>query len=275
MAGELIDSFCALEDICRAHKHAKIPMFVPFSPDPRGMEKLAMDVRHHMGVENGVVFDYFELFENTGFRIIVLPMLKPVESFSYYDRINQNAFYFINGRMNPERQLFKLAYEMGRILILTCSLQYGGEMFAPDSDLEEDRKKPFTAHRAARRFAACFLMPEPAVRETVSQLGIKREQWSYQLLLRIKHRFGTSTETFLYRLDELGLVDSKLVKPLLKKIEGFYKDTDFCEPDCSRRVLTPNGRLWDLVLVGKQSETHQDEVKAIEQTLTDLKVVKL
>lgn len=275
MSGELIKCFCALEDICNAHKHAKIPLFVPFTPNPSGMEALSAKIRQHMGIEHGVVFDYFELFENAGFRIIVAPMSKKIESFSYFDRINQNAFYFINERLNPERQLFKLCYELGRVLILTYSVQHGGEMFATDDRPSKHDPKPFTAHRAARRFAACFLMPEAAVQETVRQLGIENHQWSYDLLLRIKHRFGVSAETFLYRLDELGLIEPAAKDDLTKRIDDYYRKTDFCEPDSSRRMLTPNGRLWDLVLVGTQNSAYREEVKSIEHTLKEFKVQKL
>jgi len=41
-------------------------------------------------------------------------------------------------------------------------------------------------------FAATFLMPSGAVTDTVEQLGIRQKQWPYELLLRIKHRFGVS-----------------------------------------------------------------------------------
>jgi len=80
---------------------------------------------------------------------------------------------------------------------------------------------------------------------------IRQKQWSYELLLRIKQRFGVSAEAFLYRLDELDLIDPSLMNPLNHKIHEHYGKTDFGEPDFSRRLLTPYGRLWDLVLTGK------------------------
>ena len=94
------------------------------------------------------------------------------------------------------------------------------------------------------------------------------------MLLRIKHRFGISAETFLYRLNELDLIDPVLIEPLQKKIFYHYDKTTFGEPDFSRRLLTPNGRLWDLVLTGKEVEEGRDEVLEIEQTLKKWKVVK-
>jgi len=53
-----------------------------------------------------------------------------------------------------------------------------------------------------------------------------------------------------------------------------YGKTGFGEPDLSRRLLTPNGRLWDLVLTGKESEEGREEVLKIEKVLKKWKVVR-
>jgi Zn-dependent peptidase ImmA (M78 family) len=238
------------------------------------MEALSETARRIMEIQHGIVFDYFELFENQGFRVVVLPMPKDIDSFSYYDPPCQNAFFFLNARKNPERQLFSLAYELGRVFILTYTMQQGIELFASQDEKAPDAHKPFTARRGANRFAATFLMPKKSVCDTVNQLGIQRKHWSYELLLRIKHRFGISAETFLYRLEELELIDPALVEPLKEKIYDHYDKTKFGEPDFSRRLLTPNGRLWDLVLTGREVADGRDEVMKIEKRLTKWKVVK-
>ena len=274
MAGDIISGFQALEDICNARKRAKIPLLIPFDPTEEGICVLSETVRRIMEIKHGIVFDYFELFENQGFRVVVLPLPKDIDSFSYYDPPNQNAFFFLNTRKNPERQLFHLAYELGRVFILTYTMQQGIELFAFRDEKGPYGQKPFTAHHGANRFAANFLMPQKAVFDTVNQLGIQKKHWSYELLLRIKHRFGVSAETFLYRLKELELIDPALDEPLKEKIYDHYDKTKFGEPDFSMRLLTPNGRLWDLVLTGKEVEDGLDEVLEIEQTLKKWKVVK-
>ena len=273
-ADELIEAFCALEDICNAQKRAVIPLFVPFDPTISEMETLSKKIRLFAGIKNGIVFDYFELFESLGFRVIVLPLSKKIESFSYFDPLNQNAFFFLMSKLNPERQLFRLVYELGRILIMTNAIQQNVGAFQPGVLSEGSGEKPFTPHRGANRFAATFLMPARAVKDTVIQLGIKEKQWSYALLLRIKHRFGVSAEAFLYRLEELGLIDIPLVESFKTRIHEYYAKTGFGEPDSSRRLLTPNGRLWDLVLTGKESEEGKEEVLEIERILQKWKVVK-
>jgi transcriptional regulator with XRE-family HTH domain/Zn-dependent peptidase ImmA (M78 family) len=274
MSHDIIEAFCALEDICKAQKRANIPLVIPFDPTTMGMEALSEKVRNFAGIEHGVVFDYFELFETLGFRVIVAPMPKGIESFSYYDPLNQNAFFFLAARQNPERQLFCLAYELGKVLILTYSIQQGVKLFQTDVASDSSGEKAFTANRAARRFAATFLMPAKAVSDTVEQLGIQKKHWSYELLLRIKHRFGVSAEAFLYRLNELDLIDPSLVQPLKDRIHEHYGKTGFGEPDLSRRLLTPNGRLWDLVLTGKESKEGREEVVEIEKVLKKWKVVR-
>ena len=93
-------------------------------------------------------------------------------------------------------------------------------------------------------------------------------------MLRIKHRFGVSAEAFLYRLNELDLIDPSLVQPLKAKIHEHYGKTNFGEPDLSRRLLTLNGRLWDLVLTGKDSKEGREEVLEIENVLKKWKVVR-
>ena len=274
MSHDIIEAFCAIEDICKAQKRANIPLVIPFDPTIRGMEALSEKVRCFAGIEHGVVFDYFELFETLGFRVIVVPMPKGIESLSYYDPLNQNAFFFLTARQNSERQLFCLACELGKVLILTYSIQQGVELFQTNAPSDPSGEKPFTAHRAARRFAATFLMPAKAMNDTVEQLGIQKKHWSYELLLRIKHRFGVSAEAFLYRLDELDLIDPSLVQPIKDKIHEHYGKTDFGEPDHSRWLLTPNGRLWDLVLTGKESKEGREEVLEIERVLKKWKVVR-
>ena len=274
MALDIIAAFWALEDICNAQKQARIPLLIPFEATENGMEALSQTVRRFMGIEHGVVFDYFELFENQGFRVIVVSMPKPMDSFSYYDPLYQNAFFFLNARENPERQLFRLASELGNVLILTYGMNRGQQLFETEDGAEPLGQKRFTVFRAARRFAATFLMPASAVRDTVAQLGIQKKRWSYELLLRIKHRFGVSAEAFLYRLAELDLIDPALVEPLKEKIHRYYGKTDFGEPDFSRRLLTSNGRLWDLILTGQEVEDGREEVLKIEQVLNKWKVVK-
>jgi len=284
---EIIDAVCSLEDICKAQKQAKIPLNIPFESNLRGLQDLSETARNYMGISNGIVFDYIELFEAMGFRVVFLPLPRETASLTFYDMENHNAFFFIRQRENPERQIFHLVYGLGRIFLLSWTNRMGRKPFLPDDDTAAmplpdelaaskpsgEKEKPLTMHRASRKFAALFLMPEQAIRATVNQLGIENKQWSWELLLRIKHRFGVSTESFLFRLKELDLIAPRLHDRFRKQILAYYEAADFTEPDASRRILNLNGRVWDLVLTARQHPDASAEVKQIEKILNKWKVV--
>jgi Zn-dependent peptidase ImmA (M78 family) len=185
-----------------------------------------------------------------------------MESVSFYEPAFHNAFFFINARNNTEKQLFSLAGELGSILVSNLMNRRKIPLFPPS---EEDAGRPINPARAAGRFASTFLMPEPAVRATVGQLGVSKDAWSWDLLLRIKHRFGVSAQTFLYRLHELDLISDSTRNTLDTQIKDFYAANGPIEPDASRRCLTPNGRFFDLLLTAETIKDAQCEVKNIHK----------
>ena len=82
----------------------------------------------------------------------------------------------------------------------------------------------------------------------VLRSGIANAVWAYELLLRIKHRFGVSAESFVIRLEELDPIASELAVDFKRRIREHYAETGFKEPDSSSRIFSPNGRLGDLCL---------------------------
>jgi Zn-dependent peptidase ImmA (M78 family) len=238
---DLVFEFLDLEDRCGAQKCANIPLRHPFTLTDRGIETLAQQVRQFLGIGHAVIFDYLELLENAGLRIVFCPLPPPQASAAYYDAVNANAFFFVNETLNAERQIFELIKRLGAIYLHTG----GGK---PPCDAQE----PPDTLRTARKFAAYFLMPEAAIQTTVAQTGMTPTRWTYELVLRLKHRFGVSAESFVIRLEELTLITEPLAKSFKTRIRQDYKKTGFKEPDGTRRILTPNGRLNDLRLVAER-----------------------
>ena len=246
MLDDLSRVYLTLEDLCGATKRAAIPLRLAMPHTEAGIEDLAMRVRALLGIGPGVIFDYLELFENAGLRVIFAPLPEGVESAACHDPVSENAFLFVStaGHATAEHQLFLLVRELGRIYCHTGGVrQVAG------------RAKPLDAEHVASKFTAFFLMPAEAVHTTVQQVGVKKDGWSWELLLRLKHRFGVSAETFLYRLGELDLIAPKLLADLKARVQAHYATTHHTEPDGSRRILSPNGRLGDLLLMaGEHAE---------------------
>lgn len=257
----IVHAFLALEDLCGVPKRAHIPLYLPFAANETGLEGLVAQVRQALGIGQGVIFDYLELLENAGLRIVFCPLPSKVESVAFYDDANANALIFIRARLNVERQLFELIKRLGTIYLHTRR-QYGG-VTAPRAGREV-----LDDVHAARKFAALFLMPAAAVCASVDQLGIAPGEWTYELLLRIKHRFGVSAHSFLLRLEELHLIAPPLKADFQRRIEAYYRKTGYGEPDASRRILTPNGRLGDLWQVARQRRPRPPELKQIARALS-------
>ncbi len=242
LISRLARDYLALEDLCGVPRQARLPLDFSFERSVAAMPRLARQLRTHLGVGSAVVFDYLELFENHGLRIIFAPLPAGVESLSLYDARHANLFIFITTPLNPERQLFRLLYELGQVLLYLRAIR-----------LEHDpAHDPEVTDKMARRFAAEVLMPEEVVSVSVAQIGVQPHTWDLPLLLRLKHRFGVSAESFNYRLLELGLITPELQDSLRQTIKAHYAKTDFAEPGRSRRILSPNGRLGDLLHVALQ-----------------------
>jgi transcriptional regulator with XRE-family HTH domain/Zn-dependent peptidase ImmA (M78 family) len=253
---EAIDAFFALEDIRGVQKQAQIPLQIRLPLHEAGFERFVGQVRGLLGVNEAVIFDYLELLENAGLRIVFLPLSENIESLSCYDRANANAFIFVNSEgLSIERQLFRLGYELGRVYLYNGGTR--GSMQIGTLDAEH----------AARRFAALFLMPAEAVLSSVRQVGVGPEQWTWEMLMRLKHRFGVSAEAFLYRLGELELISNAVLLRLKNEIHAYYAAHQNTEPDQSRRILTPNGRLGDLLLSASILATGNRELAEIQHVL--------
>lgn len=88
-----------------------------------------------------------------------------------------------------DRQRFTLAHELGHLLL------HG--RLADDIDEE----------RACHRFASAFLLPAESMR---SQLGATRHNLEPRELYLLKHEFGLSMQSCLYRAADLDIISDKL-----------------------------------------------------------------
>ncbi|MCF7849897.1 MAG: hypothetical protein K9M45_13680, partial [Kiritimatiellales bacterium] len=108
---------------------------------------------------------------------------------------------------------------------------------------------------------------EEAIVASVRQTGVAPKQWTWDMLMRLKHRFGVSAESFLYRLEELDLIAAKRRNEIKTQIYAHYEKTGWKEPDSSRRILSPNGRLGDLLLSAELRTS--DELPALRRMLKE------
>ena len=243
--------YLRLERLCGAFAHASVPLSLPFQQDAEGAEQLAERVRKLMGLGDSIVLDYVSVFESHGVRVLFLPLVRGLESLSFYDTGSGSAFVAVSDATTSEKQLFRMALELANLYLFTRN----GNRPVPES-AEGNR-------RFAKLFAACFLLPRNAVLSASSSLGAGRGDWTYPLVLRVKRHFGVSAEAFAYRLFELGLVTESALTGILGALTGHYATHQNREPGEALPSLARNGRLGDLLERARTVRGAHDEVEAI------------
>lgn len=262
-----------LEELCGVSKALAMPLAAPFSPTENGAEHAAALARQSLGIGDAIVSDYLELLEGAGLRVVFLDMPDGCDTFGGCDRVNRNAFIFVNSRLKkqPEQQVYRLVFELGRIF-WHARKQSG----AADAEaLAGAEEAVLDEAQFARRFAAHFLMPARAVQSAVWRLGLTPKAWSFELLLRLKKRFGVSAQGLAARLQGLNLTWSEKQKRspryyLFKDEIDAHAEANgpASEPGGSRAPLAMNGRLCDLLLRAEQSAgKDQKALNAVKRVL--------
>ncbi len=196
-----------------------LPLSSQVSTSEAGAEQFAYMLRAHLDVGSAIIHNTIHLFESHGVRVLNAKLPDRPGSISFYDTRNNNFTVFIAAQYKnkPWRRDFLLLTEIGRTFLFTR------HDHIPYHETARSR-------RFAHHFAATFLQPESAVRNAVYSLNVKPDEWTYELLLRIKERFGVSAEAFAIRLKELALVTRRQYEIFHNQIKHHYSATNHNEP---------------------------------------------
>ncbi len=246
----IVDIYSSIEDICNASKYRSFPLDIPMKTFSNvDINDAAQMVRELLGIRYAIVFDLFDLFENNGLRTIVLDLPENISGFSYFDTRANSITFFINSKVTDERKKYTLVHELGHLIFHQGSLKHS----IPAKSVDPENNT-FNLERISNYFAACFLIPEKCLKNSIAQTGITQSDWTYEFLIRIKTKFGVSAESFLNRLDELNFIEESNFKKIKKQIKKFYKETNHKEPGANRINTKYNSRLWDLVMLAENRE---------------------
>ncbi len=190
----------ALEKLCGSAVASALPLTVPFPATEAGAACLAAQVRAGLGLGDRVLRDYIDVLEQSGVRVLALELPEGCDSFAGYVAETRSALVFVNleRKRQPEYLTERIAFELGRVFFKArgaCDTEWHG---VPEQPLLDESA-------FAQRFAAHFLMPAEAMQATTVRLGLVPKAWTFELLLRVKRRFGVTAKAFAERLHELGL----------------------------------------------------------------------
>ena len=213
-----------------------LPLDYPAEIGTEDADALARAVRRAAGIADAVLFDSVELLENKGLRVVAADLPEGVDAFALWDGAAHNVWLMVRKGATDERQQFRAACTLADVL-----------RFVSDGARDPVRDTPWN-RRFARAFAAAFLMPEGAVRETCYRLGLDEESWTWELLLREKRRYAVSAEAFAYRLEALGQLRPSLRQAFVRRARAWF-DEHGTEPEPSHRKDLRHSRFSDLKLL--------------------------
>ncbi|MBR3958237.1 MAG: hypothetical protein IKJ89_10340, partial [Kiritimatiellae bacterium] len=167
------------------------------------------------------------------------------ESITFFSPRHQNFTVFLSSSLKGERKRsrrqFAFLSEIGRTFLFARN---GFKTYR-----ETDLSRRFTHH-----FAATFLLPETTVTMLINSLRVSPDAWTWDLLLRLRTRFGVSAQILNIRLKELGLISRKKYSAFDRKIKSHYAENGLEEPEensdeISYRSgdllsLNPRSRSW-------------------------------
>ena len=225
--------------------HTSIPTTLPFSlpisKSEPGARQLALAVRAHCNMGAAILHDVLAMFEPYGIRIIETIFPDKRESITFFSPRHQNFTVFLSSSLKGDRKRsrrqFAFLSEIGRTFLFARN---GFKTYR-----ETDLSRRFTHH-----FAATFLLPETTVTTLVNSLHIVPDAWTWELLLRLKTRFGVSVQAFCIRLKELSLISRKRYETFDRKIRNYYRMHNHTEPEVQIDELSY--RHGDLQALGRQ-----------------------
>lgn len=165
--------------------------------DEYTVETVAKEVRGWLGVgEACPLGDSLALLESKGMKVILYPLPNNMSGFSAYTE-TWGGVIFVNEKHPTERQFFTTLHELAHLIF--HRQEYRGQQERPRRN--DPREK------AANHLAGAVLLSEDMVRR---ELHAYHTNWLPEpLLIDIKHRYGISMRTVLYRAAQVGLITDK------------------------------------------------------------------
>lgn len=187
-----------------------LPLIHAYLLQPHAGEILAASLRDSLRVGMAAFADLVWTLEFANVRVWGVDLPDGADSAGWWNPERETLTLAIDSAATPERQLYRLAYELGAACLFRS---FGGHPIA------ETKKQ----HRFLAEFAADFLMPAATIADMVSKTGVTPKTWTFAQLLSFKAHFGVSAEAFALRLEELGLIDPELRVSFRTRLRARYK----------------------------------------------------
>lgn len=163
-------------------------------------EEAGLDARRSLGLgETQPLDDILRALERTTpLRVFARPLGEEGIAGALWS-VRETPFILINASHAAQRQRFSLAHELGHFW-----LKHGNTY-----DVKVSWSNTSPKETQANYFAASFLMPAPAVSETLTRMG--RPDITFDVLIQLATTFGVSAQAIRLRLAVLDHIRGKRV----------------------------------------------------------------
>lgn len=163
------------------------------------IEQLSEEIRSEWQLGLDPLPDLIDLLESKGILVILTTAEQADKFDGLQARVEKQPVLVVSSLWPGCRQRFTLVHELGHLLL-------HGRLSA---DLDEEK--------ACNRFASSFLLPAVGARE---HLGTKRIKVDWKELDFLKHEYGLSMASILYRCKDLGILSEPQYKTLFIKFSS-------------------------------------------------------
>lgn len=242
-----------------------MPIFTAKAEDLRRVEDKAMEERFRLGIGNATcVGDIVAILEASDIRVIPFNREETdkgmVFGFSAFSNKYGTAIYVnVHDSISIERQIFSICHEYAHLIF------HRDEYDGPAKSYKTNGKAISPEEKVANHFAACFLVPESALRK---QFVMQGGGWAYEeTVLRLKRIFRVSATCIIDRLSKCNLINQQNTRYLWATAnrKGWKRH----EPNPIREALNYKGRLtvlsrkaWE---AGSASETFISELLELDR----------
>ncbi|HED36920.1 MAG TPA: ImmA/IrrE family metallo-endopeptidase [Ignavibacteria bacterium] len=215
--------------------------------DLDSIDQVAEDTRKIWGLSNHPISNIQQLFENNGIVTANIFMPSSLDAFSIW-KTNNTPFILLSNNTYFGRHRFNLCHELGHLIL---HRKLNGDLL-----LEKDVHKKVESQ--AHRFASAFLMPRDTFLQDIYSISIES-------FIRVKERWKVSIQAIIYRLSDLGVINTEKQMSLRKRLSflGYNKkeplDSDIKSEKpvliqkaikflIDQKILTPDQFLYDIKL---------------------------
>lgn len=182
----------------------KLPQFIESYEQ---IETFAETLRNEWQLGMDEIPDICDTLETHGIFVILLDERNPAfDGLTATVRTTDTLWPIIavSKQWPADRQRFTLAHELGHLL------------------LSERLPETLNEETACNRFAGAFLVPKPAV---IQSLGQQRSEFEWHELYTLKHEYGLSMAGWLIRAHQCGVISEQKYRSLFKQlsVKGWRK----------------------------------------------------